>query len=367
MNEIDYTEQDLYYYFLTKLTDFSPEKITELLSFYGEPGQIFRRTPETLRKDGLFLTDLEVFSLYSARNRETLEQELKALKSLNLRFVSKENPDYPARLLRTETPPPGLFVKGRLPREDRPSVGIVGSRKCTTYGRESAFFFGKELSKAGVAVISGMAMGIDGAAGNGALSGEGGSFAVLAGGADVCYPRENIGLYRLLSEKGGILSERPAGIPSLPYYFPLRNRIIAGLSDVLLVIEAAPNSGSRITADYALKQGKDVFALPGRVGDRMSEGTNRMIRDGAQILLAPEDVLQYLGMNVHGDTVRRNKVLLRPEEKLVFTAVTDTDGSVEALLSHTGFPFSSLSEILVELEVKGLVKRESIGGYTIVR
>ncbi|MBR5338699.1 MAG: DNA-processing protein DprA, partial [Lachnospiraceae bacterium] len=281
-----------------------------------------------------------------------------------IRYVTREEGDYPEKLLGTEDAPFGLFLLGPPPDWSAPSAGIVGSRRCTAYGRDMASFFGRELARKGLLIVSGMALGVDGYAGRGALQGHGHHAAVLGGGVDICYPRENIDLYTALKEQGTLVSERPVGRQAMPYDFPIRNRIISGLSDVLLIIEAAPNSGSLITAELANRQGREVFALPGRAGERMSEGTNRLIRDGAQILLSPEDVLQRLGLQVGTDTVKRPRVRLNELEKLLFEEIGRSPVDSETLHQRTGIPFTVLPEILISLEIKGLIKKEAAGGYT---
>ena len=191
-------------------------------------------------------------------------------------------------------PPKGLYVLGALPADDLPSVAIVGSRMCSPYGRKMAYQFGLELAARGVQIVSGMALGIDGYAHEGALAGGGRTLAVLGSGADVCYPEKNRHLYRDIPKRGGVLSEEEPGTPPLPYNFPKRNRIISALSDLVLVVEARKKSGSLITADSALEQGRTVMAVPGRVGDALAEGTNYLIAQGADIAWSVEAVLDAL-------------------------------------------------------------------------
>lgn len=186
----------------------------------------------------------------------------------------------------------------------------------------------------------------------------------MGGGVDICYPRENVELYKNLSERGGIISERPVGYYPKAYDFPLRNRIVAGLSDCLLLMEGAASSGSMITAKLALSQGKEVFSLPGRVGDRVNEGCNQMIKDGAQVLLSPEDVLSYFGMTVGENSVSREKPKLSEEESIVYRAISEVDTHIEEIFQKTGLPISALPELLLGLQIKGLVKKEVSGGYS---
>ena len=209
-------------------------------------------------------------------------------------MLKRDDPGYPPKMKELTGMPQTLYALGELPDPLKPSVGIVGARMCSAYGRKTAYEFGKILAENGVQVISGMAAGIDGSAQEGALDGGGKSFAVLGSGVDVCYPRGNTTLYNRLKHAGGILSEHPAGTAPLPYHFPSRNRIISALSDIVLVVEAKSESGSLITVDFALAQGRTVFAVPGRVGDALSDGCNWLIAQGAGIAYAPEAVLSEL-------------------------------------------------------------------------
>ena len=217
--------------------------------------------------------------------------------------VSKGAPGYPQALMQIRSAPRQIYVRGQLPEENAPAVAIIGARQCSSYGREMAQWFAGELAAAGVQIISGMARGVDGAAQLAALKAGGRSFGVLGCGTDICYPKENQQLYELLLERGGVLSEYPAGTPPLSCHFPGRNRIISALSDCVLVIEAKERSGTLITADFALEQGKDVFALPGRLTDRLSCGCNRLLAQGAGIVLTPQHLLELLyGKRLPNDT-----------------------------------------------------------------
>ena len=212
--------------------------------------------------------------------------------------ISSKSAEYPEKLNNYPKMPEILFVKGRLPDRKKPSIAIVGARACSTYGRIQAFRYAKVLSSAGVQIISGMAYGIDAEAHKGALEGGTATYAVLAGGVDICYPAGNKALYeRILREGGGIISEQPPGMRARNYFFPARNRIISGLADMVLIVEAREKSGSLITAQWALDQGKTVYAIPGPVNEELSIGCHKLIYDGAGIAYSPEILLRELGMN----------------------------------------------------------------------
>lgn len=208
--------------------------------------------------------------------------------------VRRTDGAYPKRMSALRGMPKALYWRGSLPEEGKAAVAVIGARTCSPYGREMAQWFAGELAAAGVQIISGMARGVDGIAQRAALEHGGKSFAVLGCGTDICYPKENKELYERLLAEGGIVSEHPAGTPPLACHFPTRNRIISALSDLVLVIEAREKSGTLITVDFALEQGRDVYVLPGRIGDSLSGGCNRLLRQGAGAALEPSDILEAL-------------------------------------------------------------------------
>lgn len=217
------------------------------------------------------------------------------MKTEKIKMTKPGDKDYPKGLLNIEKKPAVLYYIGNLPRADVPAVAMVGARACSGYGRRFARKISKELSDEGVQVISGMARGIDTQSQQGALEGATPTFAILGCGVDVCYPEENQKLYEsILEQGGGIISEYPPGDQPLPWHFPQRNRIISGLSDVIVIVEAKQKSGSLITVEWALEQGKDVMAFPGRLDDPLSEGCNRLIKAGAGIVTGVEDILEVL-------------------------------------------------------------------------
>lgn len=212
-----------------------------------------------------------------------------------MRYVKKTEADYPQCLNEYERMPSGLYLKGHFPDPEKKTVAMIGARACSNYGKNQALYFAECLAREGVQIVSGLAYGIDTYSHQGAIKGGGTTFAVLGCGVDVCYPKESYLLYEeILKTGGGILSEYEPGTPPLAWHFPIRNRIISGLADLVLVVEARVKSGSLITADYALEQGKTVFAVPGRVNDSCSTGCNALIAQGAGIAWNPDAVLEEL-------------------------------------------------------------------------
>jgi DNA processing protein len=269
-----------------------------------------------------------------------------------------EEAGYPEKLKRTADAPYGLYLKGRLIENDMPTVAIVGARMCSEYGRIMALELGRALADRKAGVVSGMAYGVDTAGHQGALQAAGKTVAVLGGGVDVVYPAANRRLYEEILEKGGtILSEYPPGTQPLARYFPARNRIISGLSDVVIIVEAKEQSGSLITADYALEQGKDIYAVPGRVTDALSAGCNNLIRQGAGIISDVGEFLKELNFIGESGDIQQNfqKILLEKEELLVYSCVDLRPKSIEELLQKTGLPVPKMLGILASLEQKGFI------------
>jgi DNA processing protein len=224
------------------------------------------------------------------------EEDAEELRRKGIRFVTMEDRTYPKRLREIPDPPFGLYYKGNLPSDERPSVAVIGAREATRYGLQQARIFAGTLAAAGVQIVSGLAVGVDGAAEEEALYTGGTSFGILGSGVDVCYPTQNRRIYERMcaGEHGsGVLSEFHPGEQPKRNNFPARNRLISGLADLLLVCEAREKSGTQITADHALDQGKDIYAIPGRNTDALSRGCNRLIRQGAGLASCPQDLLDW--------------------------------------------------------------------------
>lgn len=292
---------------------------------------------------------------------ETMQQknQQKEVSVQKIQCVKKTDANYPRRLRELSNMPAELFYKGELPDEERPTAAIVGARMCSAYGRIQAFRFAKELSQAGVQIISGLAYGIDSEGHRGALEGVTPTFAVMGNGADICYPARNRPLYeRILRERGGIISEYPPGTEPRNYHFPARNRILSGLSDLVLVVEAKVKSGSLITAQCALEQGKTVFALPGSVQEMLSEGCHKLIYDGAGIAYSPEVLLSELGIleKFKKKEERKENIFLASDLKLVYSCFDLRPKMLDECIQETGLPAEKVSNLLLELELLGLIK-----------
>ncbi|MCR5746833.1 MAG: DNA-processing protein DprA [Lachnospiraceae bacterium] len=285
------------------------------------------------------------------------------------RYISRFDEDFPDNLRFIPGCPAGIYVDGELPDPKRKTVAIVGSRACSEYGRNMAEYFSSHLASAGVQIVSGLAKGIDGIAQKAAIDAGGVSFGVLGFGVDIVYPKENADIFRLVKEHGGLISEHPSGTPPVRTHFASRNRIISGLCDLLLVIEARLKSGTSITVSNALEQGRDVFAIPGRLTDPLSAGCNKLISEGAGIARTPDDILRALGLkdeeakvaikkNSKGfiEVVKPQIIELDDKEKTVYECLDLYPKSLDEIVRQTRLSIPDLLEILLSLSVKGAAK-----------
>ncbi|MCI6607693.1 MULTISPECIES: DNA-processing protein DprA [Mitsuokella] len=272
-----------------------------------------------------------------------------------------QDEDYPYLLKEIFSPPPVLYCRGTLmPKERR--VAIVGSRRLSPYGEALALEFGEQLAAAGLTVVSGAARGIDTRSHRGALK-TGRTVAVLGCGIDVAYPAENRRLLAQIAESGAVISEYAPGVQPLPAFFPARNRIISGLSEGTLVVEAAARSGSLITAELALSEGREVYALPGSVFSKMSEGCHHLIQQGARLVTKPGDILEDMGL-VQKVTAKKQKSMT-PDERRVYQ-VLSFDRALSAdeiLMSLPDGEMPNLSFTLLQMELKGLIIENELHAY----
>lgn len=319
---------------------------------------LYHVKPKTLEHIS-FMTDREKEGFMAAQNKseQELEKEWEYCIKNQIKLVLWQEQTFPERLKKIYNPPYGLFYQGRLPDHSQIAIGVVGARSCSDYGKAVAKKIGEGLAAAGLAVISGMATGIDGAAQKGALNVKGYTCGVLGCGTNICYPASNRELYWQLIEKGGILSEYPPHTRPLAMYFPQRNRIISGLSDGVIVVEARERSGSLITADFALEQGRDVYAVPGRICDVFSQGTNRLLSQGAGIFLNMEDFLKemHIFMKTEDNSAGKEKIVLENLERLVYSCLDFNPRNLETLMMETGLTLGVLMENLELLQQRDIV------------
>lgn len=297
------------------------------------------------------------------------DAEFEKLKKSGIRFIPWYSDEYPARLKNTAGHPFAIFSLGRLPADDKPSVAIIGARNCSQYGRMMAERFGRDLAGYGVQTISGMAYGIDGLSQMASVEAGGASYAVLGCGVNICYPQSNRVLYERLKEAGGIISEYGMYTKPLPNLFPPRNRIISALVDLVLVIEAREKSGTMITVDMALEQGRDVAVVPGRITDPLSTGCIKLWKQGAYPVTCAEDIMYILDENFESGNKERSlpRIRLTTEEKKIYKLLEPYAKSIGELTEEADLPLREGIEVLVELCIKGLAAETGKGYYVKIK
>lgn len=306
----------------------------------------------------------DIMAITESRRSWDLDGGLARLWEKGIQFVSREQEEYPWKLRNISNAPYALYYRGCLPSGEK-AVAVVGARERSEYGRVMARKLAEALGRCHIPVISGLARGIDADSHLGALSAGGQTCAVLGCGVDICYPRSNSYLYeRILREGGCILSEYAPGQAPAGRLFPSRNRIISGLSDCVVVVEAREKSGSLITADYAMEQGRDVYAVPGRATDSLSKGCNHLLHQGAGIISGVEDFLEDLNLSPANSCVQMDfrKNLLEKDEGVVYSLLDFCPMGIGTLLEKSGISLDKLLEILGQLEAKGFA-RESVPNY----
>ncbi len=292
--------------------------------------------------------------------REHAERELAKAHESGVSIITSDDPAYPDNLKDAPDPPLCLYVKGGLLSRDTAAIAIVGTRRPTHYGEKITYDMARDLASAGITIVSGLARGIDTQAHKGALSVGGRTIAVLGCGIDVAYPPENRGLMEEIahSGRGAVITENPFGTKPESGYFPARNRIISGLSRGTAIIEAAEDSGSLITADYAIKQGRRLFAVPGSVVSPNSRGPNSLIKAGALLVEGAGDVLQALKMQpLKAPAEAEAQPALTRDECAVFKSITDEPKHIDVVTSESGLAPGKAGGTLMNLELKGLIKQ----------
>ncbi|MBO6178435.1 MAG: DNA-processing protein DprA [Selenomonadaceae bacterium] len=380
---------------LKRVKGLGDRRIAELLNRFSSAKELWESDMEKIRSLGLLQDKtIENFQKYRADNKNYPEKLFEECKSKNIKAISIKDEAYPYPLKQIHEAPAMLFFKGDLPSDEDLCIAMVGSRNITPYGKQVADMIAQDLARAGVVVVSGAARGIDTASHIGALK-AGRSIAVLGCGVDVIYPQENRRLfYEILNTGGAIISEYPPGTSPYPAFFPARNRIISGISYGTIVVEAGRRSGALITAEHALNEGRDVFAVPGSIFSHMSEGTNRLIKEGAKPVTEAYDIVkEYKHLDLRKivdrvdspDTPRKkykinaskeeekksakmkeNLPPMTAEEKIVYQLLSYKSplSMDEILISMPGhIEVQNLSMILLQLTMKGIVKEDGAQKY----
>jgi len=333
-----------------------------LLSTFGSAVKTWEATPQALQAVPGISRGMAQAMRHFPRARALRDDQAQVARA-GVRVIVWGDPDYPSRLLEIASAPPIVYLRGTLQREDEAAIAIVGARHATAYGEDVARELAGELARRGLTIVSGLARGIDAAAHRGALEAGGRTLAVLGSGLDQIYPPEHEGLAGEIAAQGVLASEFPLGTPPLRLHFPRRNRIISGLGLGVIVVEAGVGSGALITAHHALEQGREVFAVPGRVHARYSEGCNRLIKAGAKLVETWEDVLSELVPQLRRRSPQRAASPppsgLTAAEQQVFDILADGPLHIDALIVRADLPGGRVASALVGLEMKGLVRQLS--------
>ena len=367
-----------YWVAFTRIPSIGPARARTLERAFGTMQAAWHATVDDLRSAGL--GGRVVAQVRERRPRIDPDDEMAKLHRQGIRALPWSSPDYPDLLKTIADPPPVLFHQGSFRPEDRRAVAVVGTRNATSYGREACASLVAALASSGVTIVSGMARGIDGIAHRTALDAGGRTVGVMASGLDMVYPPEHRELARQVAASGVVVSEHPPGQRPSPQTFPRRNRILSGLTLGVLVVEAPHTSGAMWTVHWALEQGREVFAVPGSIFSPASQGVNRLVQDGAKMVLSPEDVLEELNLSTLAAPVPMPTPMpTKPVEAAPRPAATAAQGPEGDLLSlladeprhvdevcrQAGMPITTVSSALTLLELKGLVRQ--VGAMHYVR
>lgn len=351
--------EDLYYYHVANIKGIGIRSIQRIYEAFGSFETACHSDLEALMKKGM-LREEQACAVIHKNLQQRSRKQYERIRADGIRYISFYSERFPDALRNIYQPPKHLYVKGKMLENNILSIGIVGARNCSIYGKDMARMFGACLAGVGAQVVSGMAKGIDGWAHQGALEGAGETYAVLGCGVEQCYPASHEHLYRSIINHGGVLSEFDPFTKAKPEFFPLRNRIISGLCDGVLVVEAREKSGSLITADYALEQGKDVFVVPGRIGDDLSKGCNNLIRQGAILVTSPEDILEYYGLK---SSKQQNVSSLESE---ILNILKEKPAYEVQILAQLNYEPKMIMQMLQQMKKNGQIRELGKGYFYIV-
>ncbi len=348
-----------------RITNVGPVRLARLYEHFGDLGLAWRAPAAELSAAGLDSRTIDY--IVSQRSFVSPDAELDSILEAGFDVITLADERYPARLAEIYAPPPVLFVRGALKASDDLAVAVVGTRRNTTYGRQATSRLVRELVRAGVTIVSGLARGIDSLAHEAALEAGGRTIAVLAHGPHTIYPPENRGLAKKIVEQGALVTEYPIGVQPEPGNFPARNRIIAGLSLGAVVVEAGERSGALITTELASQMGREVFAVPGPITAPSSVGCNWLIQQqGAKLVMSAADILDELKIDrIERQTEMRKAIPLSEYEQTVLKGLTDSALHIDELGRKIDLRAPVISSTLMILELKGLVRH--LGGMVYER
>jgi DNA processing protein len=353
-------EETLYWIWFLGLEKITVKQKNMLLDRFDSPKCIYSMSSESLKNTNVLKADqLDYFE--QSKSLEKARCSMDYMEDNDIRLMTREDPLFPEALRNIYMPPAGLFAKGDLSLlKDSIKIGIVGSRNPTVLGKKYAKTFAHALSSVGMTVVSGLAAGIDGQSHWGSVEEIGGTIGVLGTGIDICYPRLNQKLFDRMSEKALILSEFSLGAKPLPYHFPQRNRIISGLSQGVLVIEARKKSGSLITVNHALEQGKNVYVIPGAISESQWAGGNQLLKEGAKLVTAPEDILEDFIIidkrsKIENAIQTDEKILESPDEQSLYLLIKKGYQTIDELVVQSGLPVNTVNSLLTMMEIEEII------------
>ena len=346
---------------LSKIDGLDCQTFCQLLKTFGSPSEIYRKKFKELRA---VVSEKIALEIGQGVDQTGLKDTLTWLAQANNHIVTLADPDYPKALLEIADPPPLLYAKGNIALLNKLSIAIVGSRNASVQGEKNAEAFAQGLAEHGLCIVSGLALGIDGAAHRGALKAKGDTIAVVGTGLDMVYPAQHRDLAHQIASSGLIISEFPLGTLSKPQNFPRRNRLISGLSLGCLVVEANLKSGSQITARLSAEQGREVFAIPGSIHSPLAKGCHQLIKQGAKLVDSLQDIVEELNLSkaVSATVAEENSPTNQDQQTLLESMGYDAI-SIESLVQLTGLTVSTLSSMLTLLELEGRITGLAGGQY----
>jgi DNA processing protein len=360
-------ENELKYWVgFSKMPGIGRVRISQLLEHFNTLEHAWKAPTGELKKSGLDSKTVE--NIVNLRTRIAPDEEMEGLKKYKIKVLACDSPAYPQILKEIYDYPPVLYIRGNLLREDECCLAVVGTRRATVYGRQVTEEIVTDLARNGITIVSGLARGIDSIAHRAALEAGARTMAVFACGLDIVYPAENAKLAREIMEHGALISEYPLGTKPKADNFPRRNRIMSGLSLGVLVIEAGDSSGALITANQALEQNREVFAVPGSILSPASRGTNHLIQEGAKLVRNYVDVLEELNLTIMAQQLEMKEFLPVDEtESLLFKQLSREPTHIDDICRHSGLAAALVSSALTMMELKGMVKQVGGMNYVLVR
>jgi DNA processing protein len=341
-------------------------RIAQLKEHFGSLQEAWKAPEGKLKQAGL--DSRSVDALVTLRPRVSVDAEMEKLERQKVNALICDDPNYPSRLREIYDYPPVLYVRGSLPAEDEPCLAIVGTRRPTVYGRQVTEEIAADLAGSGIMIISGLARGIDSVAHRAALDAGGKTVAVFGSGLDIVYPGENAKLAQAIIEHGALVSEYPLGVKPKAENFPLRNRIMSGLSLGVLVVEAGERSGALITAQQAVEQNREVFAIPGSILSPASQGTNRLIQEGAKLVRNYTDILQELNLTIVVQQAEIKQFSPANEaESAILKQLSSEPNHIDEICRRSGLTMPEVSSTLAMLELRGIARQVGSMNYVLAR